>query len=193
VSQQAVWEPLPDDIHFAPSPNYGYPGKVPYWRAVTWHITQGSLEGSLARLRDPDSQASAHIVIARDGAIYSLVPLKEPAWAQGIVREPDLRNPIVQQTVSAGVNPNLRSYSIECVGFTTYERGGSLTAPQALALQRVTAYLCWRAHMTCDRTHILGHYQWDSVSRWNDPGFAPWEWALWIARAAELCRLWRGW
>lgn len=193
MSVSSVWEPLADDIQFAPSPNYGYGDALPYWRAVTWHISEGSLEATLAWLRNPISRASAHIVIGRAGEVYSLVPLREPAWAQGAVREPDRANPIVQQTVDAGVNPNLRSYSIECVGFSSYGKGGSLTVPQALALQRVTAYLCWRSHLSCDRTHVLGHYQWDSVSRFNCPGFAPWEWVLWVQRAAELCKLWRGW
>lgn len=193
MSQQSVWEPLADQIYFAPSPNYGYDGRLPYWRAVTWHISEGSLDATLAWLRNPVSLASAHIVIGRNGEIYNLVPLKEPAWANGIVNNPDRKNPIVQQTVDAGVNPNLRTYSIECVGHSSYGRGGSLTVPQALALQRVTAYLCWRAHLTCDRTHVLGHYQWDSVNRPNCPGFAEWEYGLWIGRAAELCKLWRGW
>lgn len=193
MSQQSVWEPLADQIHFAPSPNYGYNGQMPYFRAVTWHISEGDLDATLSWLRNPISLASAHIVIARNGDLYSLVPLKEPAWAQGGVHNPDMTNPIIAQTVNAGVNPNLRSYSIECVGMSSYGRGGALTTPQALALQRVTAYLCWRSHLTCDRTHILGHYQWDSVNRPNCPGHAEWEYRLWIARAAELCKLWRGW
>lgn len=193
MSLKSVWEPLADDIQFAPSPNYGYGDVRPYFRAVTWHITQGGLEATLYWLRSPRSSASAHLVIARDGTIYSLVPLREAAWAQGGVNNPDRSNPIVQQTVDAGVNPNLRSYSIECVGYSTYGKGGALTELQAAALQRATAYLCWRSHLTCDRTHVLGHYQWDSVNRPNCPGFAEWEYALWVARAAELCKLWRGW
>lgn len=193
MSLITVWEPLADDIIFAPSSNYGYGAALPYFRAVTWHISDGTLSATLSWLRNPVSQASAHIVVGRAGEIYNLVPLREPAWAEGVVNEPDRTNPIVQQTVDASVNPNLRSYSIECVGYSSYGKGGSLTVDQALALQRVTAYLCWRSHLTCDRTHILGHYQWDSVDRPNCPGFAEWEYTLWIARAAELCKLWRGW
>jgi len=193
VVQQSVWEPLADDIQFAPSPNFGYGGLMPWFRAVTWHISQGSLEATLSWLRNPASQASAHLVIARDGTIYNLVSLREAAWANGKVAEPDLTNPIVEQTVLSRVNPNLRTYSIECVGYSTYGRGGSLTTAQAGSLQRATAYLCWRSHLNCDRTHILGHYQWDSVTRHDCPGFSPQEWRDWIANAARLCHKWRGW
>lgn len=176
-----------------PSPNYGYPGASPIWRAVTWHISQGSLESTLDWLCDPASDASAHYVIARDGEIYQLVDLENAAWAQGKVDKPDLGNPIVRQTVEAGVNPNLRSYSIECVGYSQYGHAGALTVDQALALQRVTAYLCWHGRLSADRTHILGHYQWDDVTRPYCPGYAPEEWIEWIARVRSLCLLWRGW
>lgn len=186
-------EPYIGRIIQRPSPNHGYAGVAPVWRAVTWHISQGSLDSTLAWLCDPASDASAHIVVARDGEIYQLVDFDQPAWAQGIEDNPDMGNPIVRQTVEAGVNPNLRSYSIECVGYSAYGHPGALTADQALALQRITAYLCWRSRLTADRTHILGHYQWDSVNRPYCPGFAAEEWAEWIARVRSLCLLWRGW
>ena len=74
------WYPLVDIIHYRPSPNHGYDGAKPRWRAVTWHIAEGSLDGTLSWLTSPQSQASAHVVIARDGTIYNLVDLDEPAW-----------------------------------------------------------------------------------------------------------------
>lgn len=187
------YAPLADEIISKPSPNYGYDGAVPRWRAVTWHIAEGSLDATLGWLCDPASQASAHFVVARDGTLYQLVGLDVPAWCQGHIASPDLNNPIVAQTVAAGLNPNLVSYSIECIGYTGHGQAGSLTVAQALALQRITAYLCNRSKLTVDRTHILGHYQWDSVTRPNCPGFAPMEWANWIARTRALCALWRGW
>lgn len=193
MATQHVWEPLADDIIFMPSPNHGYNGQRPWWRAVTWHISQGSLEGTLGWLCNPVSNASAHLVIARNGQIYNLVDLDEPAWCQGRMQQPDLTNPIVAQTWAGGVNPNLRSLSIECVGMSRYWHGGALTDVQSAALQRATAYLCWRFRLTCDRTHILGHYQWDSVDRHDCPGFSADEWGVWIDRANALCKLWRGW
>src|SRR5690348_13676290 len=125
-----------------PSPNYGYYGQKPRWRAVTWHIAEGTLDGTLSWLTSPESQASAHVVIARDGTIYNLVSLDDPAWAQGNICVPDRSNPVIAETAAHDINPNLVSYSIECVGYSSWGRGGSLTQPQADALVRVTALLC---------------------------------------------------
>jgi N-acetyl-anhydromuramyl-L-alanine amidase AmpD len=186
-------EPFIGTIVQRPSPNKGYGQDRPWWRAVTWHISEGDLESTLSWLTAPISEASAHFVIARDGTIYQLVPTDQAAWAQGGVCNPDLANPIVEQTVTSKVNPNLRSYSIECVGYSGHGLAGSLTQNQAASLQRVTALLCFKAGISADRTHILGHYQWDSCTRPNCPGFASVEWDNWIARVRNLCLLWRGW
>lgn len=176
-----------------PSPNYGYGEAKPHWRAVTWHISEGTLDGTLSWLTSRASEASAHLVIARDGTIYRLVPFSEAAWAQGNVCMPDRRNPVIDQTVRAGINPNLVSYSIECVGMSGHGTPGSLTAPQEDALVRATAYFCVRSGLSSDRTHILGHYQWDSCTRQNCPGFAPLEWGDWVGRVHALTQFWRGW
>ena len=187
------WPFLADEIRLRPSPNYGYGSARPRWRAVTWHIAEGSLEGTLSWLTSPQSQASAHIVIGRNAEVYRLVGLDEAAWCQGGKCDSDMANPIVAQTVHSGINPNLVSYSIECVGFSQYGRPGALTDVQAAALVRVTAYLCYRSHLTADRTHILGHYQWDRCTRENCPGYSLGEWSTWVGAVDHLCRLWRGW
>ena len=187
------WYPLVDIIHYRPSPNHGYDGAKPRWRAVTWHIAEGSLDGTLSWLTSPQSQASAHVVIARDGTIYNLVDLDEPAWCQGLLCQADTRNPIVAQTSHSGINPNLVSYSIECVGYSDWGRPGALTEAQRDALVRVTAYLCYRSRLSANRTHVLGHYQWDSCTRAGCPGYSLGEWSEWIARVRNLCLLWRGW
>src|SRR6185437_5940701 len=189
----SMWAPLADHIIDYPSPNYGYSGMDVLWRAVTWHIAEGTLDGTLSWLTSPASEASAHIVIARDGTIYNLVPLIKPAWAQGRMLMPDVSNPIVREVYDAGINPNRRSLSIECVGYSSWVKGGSLTQPQADALIRVTAYMCYRWKLSADRTHILGHYQWDSVTRSGCPGYSSEEWREWVGRVRALCLLWRGW
>lgn len=186
-------QPWVGDFIQKPSPNHGYPGERPIWRAVTWHITEGDLAGALSWLTSPDSDASAHVIISRDGKFYQLVDFDAPAWAQGRACNPDLHNPIVRQTVSSGRNPNLVSYSIECVGYSAQGRAGALTDVQAQALKRLTAYLCWRSRLTVDRDHVLGHYQWDSCTRAGCPGYAVAEWDSWIAGARALAALWRGW
>lgn len=188
-----MYAPLADAVIARPSPNRGYGRAIPRRRAVTWHISQGSLASTLDWLCNPRSDASANFVIGRAGELYELVPPDEAAWAHGKTCDPDLSNPIIAQTVNARVNPNLVAISIECVGYSGYGHTGSLTQPQADALQRLTAWCCLHYRLTCDRTHVLGHYQWDSCTRHDCPGFAPEEWREWIARAASLCYLWRGW
>jgi N-acetyl-anhydromuramyl-L-alanine amidase AmpD len=187
------WAPLADNIIERPSPNYGYSGARPHWRAVTWHIAEGNLDGTLSWLTSPESDASSHFVVARDGQIYHLVSLDEAAWCQGHVCAPNLANPIIQQTVSAGINPNLVSYSIECVGYSSWGKGGSLTQPQSDALIRLTAYLCNRSRLSSDQTHILGHYEWDRCTRSGCPGYSYDEWLEWVERVHALTSLWRGW
>lgn len=187
------WSPLADPVVSYPSPNYGYPGKGVLWRAVTWHIAEGSLDGTLSWLTSAAGAASAHVVIARDGTIYNLVDLDQAAWCQGRMLAPDVSNPIIREVYDAGINPNRRSYSIECVGYSSWGKGGSLTQRQADALVGVTAYLCYRSKLSADRTHILGHYQWDSVTRAGCPGYSADEWSEWVGRVRALCLLWRGW
>lgn len=187
------WPPLADNIIPYYSDNLGYDGKVPNWRAVTWHIADGTLEGTLSWLTSPVSQASAHVVIGRAGEIYNLVPLDEAAWAQGNRCNPDRHRAVIDQTDAAGVNPNLVSYSIECVGYSTYGKPGALTSPQLDALIRVTAYMCLRSHLTADKDHIFRHAQWDSCTRPNCPGYSVDEFNAWVARVRALTMLWRGW
>jgi len=187
------WPPLVDNIIPYYSLNKGYNGKVPHWRGVTWHIAEGALDGTLSWLTSPVSQASAHVVIGRAGEIYNLVPLDEPAWAQGNVCDPDGTRVVIGQTTAAGTNPNLVSYSIECVGYSSYGRGGSLTMPQLDALVRVTAFMCLRSRLTADKDHIFRHAQWDSCTRASCPGYSAEEMTDWIARVRALTLLWRGW
>lgn len=188
-----TWTPLADEIHFRPSPNHGYGSARFTPRAITWHIAEGGLDGTLSWLTSPASNASAHLVIARDGKVFSLVPLREAAWCQGDVCRPNLDQPIVQQTHDAGLNPNLVSYSIECIGFSQFGHSGALTAAQAAALQRVTAYLCWRSGLSADKAHILRHSEWNSCTRGGCPGYSAEEYTDWVARVAALTQLWRGW
>lgn len=50
-------------------------------RLLVWHETAGPYAGSIAWLRNPASQASAHLVVREDGAeATQLVHLAEKAW-----------------------------------------------------------------------------------------------------------------
>jgi N-acetyl-anhydromuramyl-L-alanine amidase AmpD len=173
-----------------PSPNHGYDGAAFVPQAVVWHITQGASQPSIDWLCNPASDASANYVIRENGQIVELVnPDAGPqgaAWANGIVNHPDTGNALVASWVAAGINPNLRSVSIEHAGFTSNNHGGSLTAAQVDATVRLTAWLCAHFGIAPDQEHILGHYQLDDVNRHYCPGFSAAEWAAWLDRVAAL-------
>lgn len=180
-------------MDYLPSPNRGgYQGRRRV-RCVTWHITEGGKDASIEWLRNPISAASANFVLDRDGGVTCLVPPGETAWSNGIVQNPDRTRRVIQETVAAGVNPNLVTVSIECVGNSSHGMGGSLTQQQAAMLVQLTAWLCCRFGLSADRAHIFGHYQWDGVTRAGCPGFSAAEWERWIADVATVTHEKRGW
>jgi N-acetylmuramoyl-L-alanine amidase len=66
---------------FLESPNQGGQVTPEY---LVYHFTGGeTAASSIAWLRNPTAQASAHLVIARDGAITQLVPFDRVAWHAG--------------------------------------------------------------------------------------------------------------
>jgi N-acetylmuramoyl-L-alanine amidase len=64
-----------------PSPNYSLRA-APVDHLIL-HNTAGGLDGSLSWLCNPASQVSAHYMVARDGAVYQLVPEDRTAWHAG--------------------------------------------------------------------------------------------------------------
>lgn len=167
------------------SPNHGGP-RTP--EAIVYHIADGGLDGTLSWLCNPASQASSNYVVARDGAIYELVPPNLTPWTNGATCNPDLTNPLIKKWVGAGVYPNAPTLTIEHIGYSSKGKGGSLTAPQVAATVALTAWLCEVYHLTPDRQHIIGHYQLDACTRQNCPGFSPAEWAAWLGKVAALVK-----
>lgn len=167
-----------------PSPNFGGYQHPHEARCICWHITQGT--NSLGWLRSPASQASANYLIARNGVIYELVPPTESAWANGKVNRPDRTNPVIDRALTEGRNLNTVSISVEHEGFTSRNMGGSLTPAQVDATVNLAAWLCQRFGIAPDQSHILGHYEVDSVDRPYCPGFSSVEWQTWVGRVAAL-------
>lgn len=166
------------------SPNRGGYANPHEPRAVCWHITDGV--NSLGWLTNPASGASSNYLIRRDGWIYELVPPTESAWANGKVNKPDLSNPVIAQAIKEKRNLNTISISIEHEGKTSAGKGGSLTTQQVDATVALTAWLCARFGIAPDQTHILGHYEIDSVDRANCPGFSAQEWNRWVLLVSTL-------
>lgn len=72
------------DIDYQESPNHGELMKEGTPDSIVIHYTAGgSLEGAVRTLCDPERQASAHVVVGRDGAIVQLVPFHTVAWHAG--------------------------------------------------------------------------------------------------------------
>jgi N-acetyl-anhydromuramyl-L-alanine amidase AmpD len=69
-------------VTWDPSPNHASRQGEKIQRLVL-HNTDGPLAGSLARLKDPAAQVSAHYVVDRNGDIYQLVADTETAWHSG--------------------------------------------------------------------------------------------------------------
>ena len=73
-----------DRVTFRATPNHGGELKARY---LVFHYTAGqSAESSIASLctRKPQGNASAHLVLARDGRIVQLVPFNVIAWHAGV-------------------------------------------------------------------------------------------------------------
>jgi N-acetylmuramoyl-L-alanine amidase len=66
------------------SPNHGNPFLPGMPDLIVLHYTAGgTLAGAVQTLRDPASQASAHLVVDRDGSVVQLVPFDTVAWHAG--------------------------------------------------------------------------------------------------------------
>ena len=73
-----------DGVSFRATPNHGGELKARY---LVFHYTAGrSVESSVESLctRKPEGNASAHLVLARDGRIVQLVPFNLVAWHAGV-------------------------------------------------------------------------------------------------------------
>jgi len=167
-----------------PSPNLGGYAGTRRIEAIVWHITQGI--GSRGWLKSAVSKASSNYVIERDGGIYCLVDPTRDAWANGKVDDPDRGNPLIVKWLAEGVNFNQRTISIEHEGFTSNNKGGSLTPAQIASTIALTAWLCATYGIAPDQGHILGHYEVDSVDRPYCPGFSGAEWSSWVGQITAL-------
>lgn len=70
-----------DRVAIENSPNQSAPVSPIY---LIIHYTAGaSLEGAVNWFKNPEAQASAHLVIGRDGQIVQMVPFNKRAWHAG--------------------------------------------------------------------------------------------------------------
>lgn len=153
-----------------PSPNTGYPrgthGQV-FPLAKVVHIAAGTLAGMDSWFSNPNSSASAHFGIGKNGALHQYADTLDACWHAGIMNRPDRTIPIIDNWFRTGKNPNLFTIGIENEG----QSGDIPTPAQWETLIDLTIWL--------DETHPslgdtlgehLTHSQIDSVNRSGDPG-----------------------
>lgn len=137
--------------------------------------SRATLEGTRGWFSNPKSEVSAHFGVAKDGRVWQFVDIKNTAWANGIMEQPDASIPWLAECVSKKINPNKRTISIE------HEGDSNDVMPEAqyqatLALHR---FLIKTAGIKADRQHIVGHSQITGRQRANCPGPGfPWQWLM---------------
>lgn len=140
-------------------------------QAIVDHVADGS--GSLfGWFSTPAAEVSAHFWISRTGAIEQYRPLSDTCWANGPLKNPNLTIPLIAWCKRTGTNPNLVTVAIEHEG----KPADGLTERQTDASVRLHRWLRDVLAIPLDRLHVLGHYQFDAVTRSNCPGPKfPWE------------------
>ena len=69
-------------VEYRPSPNHG---KIITPRLIVIHYTgDNSCQGALSWLCAGEAKVSAHLVVAKDGKVYQLVPFNIAAWHAGV-------------------------------------------------------------------------------------------------------------
>lgn len=135
--------------------------------AIVVHVASGTCPGADSWFKNPASQVAAHFIVCRDGSIHQYVEVGDAAWQAGIVNKPDLSNPIIGSWVNDGINPNRRTVGIE----TELSVGDHIDDYPAMkqSLELLVGWLSQTLSIPLDRTHVIGHYQIDSVNRAADP------------------------
>lgn len=131
------------------SPNFwqGRRGYKP--EAVVIHIMAGSIQSCDSWFNNPNSQASAHYGIAKNGEIHQYVKEEDAAWHAGGVYNP------TWNLIKPNINPNLYTIGIEHEG----QPGDIWTEQQKQASASLIREICERWQIPIDRDHIIGHYQ----------------------------------
>jgi N-acetylmuramoyl-L-alanine amidase len=70
-----------EQVEYRPSPNHS--GEIEPTLIVIHYTGDNSLEGALSWLCATKSQVSAHLVVAKDGTVYQLLPFNIKGWHAG--------------------------------------------------------------------------------------------------------------
>lgn len=159
---------------------------------LTRNFTPGGLQAKVivlhgtSGLGDPynwwskeSTQASADFWIPRGvGKVKQYVKLGDTSWSNGPLRKPDVGVPFLRWLVEykrshPDATGNTWTTSIEFEKDSGNKQG--LTVWQVAEGRKLIKWLSDQLAIPLDRNHVLGHYQFDSVSRDGCPGPMPWE------------------
>lgn len=129
----------------------------------------------------PSNQASSAdfwIPRASGQKIRQYVKLGDTSWSNGPLLKPDISVPFLRWLVEykkthPDATGNHWTTSIEFEKDSGNKQG--LTAWQIVQGRELIKWLSQKCAIPLDRQHVLGHYQFDSVSRGGCPGPMPWE------------------
>lgn len=179
VSDFALAEAIPDptdEVLLSPNRTPGMPQGG--WEGVTIHTEEGWHDPSVAWLRNPASQASAHFCIRRDGHIVQLVFERDRAWH---ARSSGMFHLGIEHEGGCGLGP------VPILWKTTPD-ADRLRDDDAmlLASARLTAYLCTKYSIPVQHdfglpvrrdteSHIAGHDQMMNNDHRDPGGKFPWK------------------
>jgi len=127
---------------------------------IVIHISEGTMPGTYAWFNNPDSKASSHYMVGKNGTIWQFVEEENTAWTNGPVNKPSWK------LLKPGVSPNLYTVTIEHEGKT----GEAWTSKMYEADTYLVNNICKKWGIPKDRNHIIGHYEIDSVNKRRCPG-----------------------
>jgi N-acetyl-anhydromuramyl-L-alanine amidase AmpD len=140
--------------------------------AIVDHIMQGTLDATTGWFNNPNSEASTHFGVGKDGRIFQFVRVENTSWGNGTINKPDLNIPWLADAINRKINPNRLTVSIEHEGKT----GEPFSETMYQATLFLHTQLIKQLGIPVNRQHIVGHYQLDLVNRPFCPGTGfPWD------------------
>lgn len=127
------------------------------------HIAEGSCEGMKSWFNNPASSVSAHFAVCRDGKVIQFCELEDACWTQGGVRSP---NQYI--SIYGGINPNLRSISIEHEGKCSDNKRISDYPKQEASSRLLHGWLRDTVGIPLVRATVLEHADIDGINRSRD-------------------------
>lgn len=159
---------------------------------IVMHVCEGTFNGSVSWLCNPNSGASANYVTGINGELDLLVDLDKAAWCNGTstssASSAFYGNSINELVRTRKTNANYYTISIENEGYSYKNLKGGLTEPQYNTLLNLCKELITKyPGIKIDRQHIIGHYEISPINKPNCPGANfPWD------RLISDLKAWKG-